>query len=157
MSWVCLNQSSNSWYRTTCAGVTQVEQQIDLSRYLVARLDRNKARQHVPALEHAVARRDQRLVEMEVSRGRRAPKQFVDYWLAGVEIDRCARERERVYALRKQGRIDGCEPSALAVADQVRLSAAMLDCAIDGVQIVVDRCAGGCAGGSDQVERERAG
>ena len=142
---MCLNQSSNSLVARDVGRIVEVEQQIDLARDLGARLDHDEAREHVAALEDAAAGRDQRLVEAQIAVRRDAPHDLVDHRLAGVEVDRRARDRQRVDPLGVERGVDRREPPALAVADQVDAPAAVLDGAIDDLDVVLDRRVRGLA------------
>jgi hypothetical protein len=64
-----------------------------------------------------------------------------------MEVDRGACEGERVHPLGVQRSVDGCEPAALAVADEVDPPAGQHDRAIDDVEVVGDRHVPGLGGG----------
>ncbi len=109
----------------------------------------------MPALEHAAAHRDERLVEAQIAVGGDPAQHLVDHRSAGVEIDRRAGDRQRVDPLGIERGVDRGQPAALAVADQVHAPAAVLDRAVDHVHVVLDRGIPGLAGGAHPVERER--
>ena len=99
-------------------GIADAVQQGELPLHLGARLDQDEAGEHVLALQHTAAGRDQRFVEAQVTTGSEMAKHLVDHRLAGVEVDRCPRDRERVHALGRERGVEGGEPAALAVAGQ---------------------------------------
>ncbi len=81
----------------------------------------------------------------------------MDHGLARVKVDRRTRQGERIDAFRVQRRIDRCQPTALAVPDQVDPAAAVPNGAIHHLEVVID--GGGCGRGSgaDPVERQSPG
>ena len=135
-------------------GIADAVQQGELALHLGARLDQDEAGEHVLALQHTAAGRDQRFVEAQVTTGSEMAKHLVDHRLAGVEVDRCPRDRERVHALGRERGVEGGEPAALAVPDQVHASAAVLDRAVDDVEVIVDRGVGRGGSRPEPVERE---
>ena len=91
--------------------IVEVAQERQLTLQLVDRTDHHEARDHVLALENAAALCDERAVERQIAAWCQIAQHLVDDGLAGVEVDRCAGDRQRVDALRSQRRIDRRQPA----------------------------------------------
>ena len=115
-----------------------------------------EAAQHVLPREHAPRAVDQVPVERQVARAERGHP-VGDLRLAGGEVDRRTGDGQRVQPLRPQRGVDRGQPSALAVADQVRAAPHGVDRAVDHGDVVLDAAVLRLLGGADPVQGEQPG
>lgn len=137
--------------------VIDVGEKVDALLDLVLGVQQDEAADHRLAGQHAPMGGDKGLVEAEVSAWREGLEHGQDGRVSSVEVDRGSGDGERVDSLGGEGGVDRCQPSTLAIADEVDRAADPVDAIVDDVEVVLDRRVRGLLGGSDPIQRVQAG